>query len=218
MKKYIIQSINLMNDHIILVCLISIIEMPPLIFKFPALMIVQVVLRFIVLIYIYGLLIDIILSRKNDFKQIISSNAVNYIIVRIMISVPVIILMILSSPFSLTVKSIIRYLASFLIYLLTVYVIPLIFIKRLNIQVIKPGVQYFMSNLSFNRPFIILIGLELVVTIVASTLITNYNSGTILARFALQFIINYINFMVFGLAALVLVQESELVQETEILN
>lgn len=152
----------------------------------------------------YGQYVEIVIHKRQiSYIIIFNTHWFNFIVVSILISSPVIILSLISTPFHGFAKIIGSFLSIF-IDVFTIYIFPLIFILRKRIESVSLGFKCLLGNLEYSLPLIAFSLLPSVFSLLIDLPSKNINiiSGLFLYCY---FMLNlFISFLVFITATIVL--------------
>ncbi len=221
MIKYLIGSVSIINANILLVLLLSLVS----IYISPEELFLLALINLIVQIFLYpilyGRLIDTLNKKpKMALFPLFKTHAWNYYAVVLIFYVPAHIIINVLGLTAVEHQEMQGIVAATHIGLLTllailfIYILPLIFLMRKNISTIPMGLTLLLMNVKKSLPLILLALLHPVIKWGLPSLLNMEAQENVLIiltyGFFLNFILFYINFMIFTAAASFLMKESHL--------
>jgi hypothetical protein len=183
--------------------------------------ILNVVLSVIVTPAIYGRLADIAMKKqKESFKKIIEDNWLNFYITLIAIELPLIVyLVFIQGSMPVMAGKITQHIIAAIIGVLSIYIIPMVFIKGISLTTIPRGIRFLKGTIIYSLPLILLTLLFFIIKAGAELSMTYHfqyfsNNPLMLVTVGLiqNILINFIGLLVFVAACMVLI-DGELVVE-----
>lgn len=156
------ESVSILNNKLMLVVLIGLLDLGIFIGDFYVYSTIGVFAAFFLSMVLFG---DIVASvnkvETSSALEVIKKNIVNYIIVTIVLGLPVVLVGVVAQE-----ESAAKELSKLIVGLLTIYVLPIVFMKHMGIPSIVVGVTYLFNVAKISVPIIL--------TIIASCLV-NYS-------------------------------------------
>jgi len=151
--------------------------------------------------------------------SILKEKWANYLIVTILVILPSFLIAHLASLLSFSPYSIpfIEIGISFLMAALTIYVLPIAFLKNENIKAILVGVYYLFTNFTFSKPILFMLLAALFIKLIPVLIIMSFPFmgiyGIIPTMIASNIVATYIFILIFSAATITLVQNNNEIQE-----
>jgi len=151
-------SLKVANQHVVLIIIIGICGTTIAGGNWTAFSLITFILGFILGIVLYGRMLETILKKeKESIKNILRKNGLNYFVVTIVLIIPVIIIRSITQAYidGWTSYFIVE-LARTAVAVITIYVVPIVFLKKTNILSIPAGVAYLLSHLQRSKELILI--------------------------------------------------------------
>ncbi|MCK5306782.1 MAG: hypothetical protein KAJ66_06570 [Candidatus Omnitrophica bacterium] len=153
MKKYFSLSIQLVNQKIFYVFLVTILSAINLTGINLIFLLLESIITFSILIVIYGRFIEQITGKPKELaKNIFNRNWINYIAVCFIVFLPIV----LGSFLNFTSNKIVNFSLQAIIAVLSIYIFPLIFLTGKGLLTIQVGLNYLFKNLQSSVPLMLL--------------------------------------------------------------
>ncbi|MCZ6731891.1 MAG: hypothetical protein O7B27_04965 [Gammaproteobacteria bacterium] len=216
MKEIITNSSRIVNANIGLVLLVGVCNIRILSGVMTYVSAVGLAVSIVLGIVVYGRIIARI-EGESCLRSIdiVKENWLNYILVVVLLAAPVLLfsqvvkLFLISSQYFFLAK---EGLAA-LINMATIYVLPIVFIKKQNVVAIFAGIAYFIQNLKRSLPIVGLVAFMYIINIAAAFgfISLMQPAGDILSIVPVMVVFNtfvtYLSFMIFAAASLVLTEK-----------
>lgn len=176
---------------------------------------IGILVSFIVCIIIYGRISEqVVDEHRTQWLEILKTHWLNYVVVASLLSIPAIIFTQLIMQLSTAEDAYIyeREAIKFIIYLLAIYVLPIVFIKKQHIIAILAGVTYLFQHLKNSIPIIILVVIMFVINLLLLQWFIQISQSpegviSLLPVIALFNIgISYLSFLIYAAACIVLIK------------
>ena len=151
MKEHFLTASKVVNRHVVLVGLVGLFNVSFFSGAMAYVSIAALILRFFIVIVVNGKITQRI--EKKDEKgalHIVTENWRNYLIALIVIGAPVFLFNYLIKYASLSAEThiLLKEAAKASMLVITIYVMPIVFIKRLGLMSVFAGISYFFSHVS----------------------------------------------------------------------
>ena len=207
MKKYFIEAIDIIKPNIALIVILAL--MPSLMFLSG----LALLLSFIMILFlsptIHGYFTETILGEKHtSFKEIFKRHALNYYAVILTLYIPLFVIhRILNYVVGEVAASAIHTFISVVIMIFSIYIYPLVFLKRMRMLAIIKGVACLAGSFRQSLPLVLLTLLSsaiftLVTYVFRTFWVKLFPLGLLLSQLPALFL----QFMVFITASLILVK------------
>jgi len=214
MKALFVDSAKILNTNIFLVLLVGICQIRIISGLMAYISLIGLTVSFVLGIVVYGRIVAQI-QREGILPafEIVKSNWFNYLIVVILISFPFVLYGQLSKAFSMSIESYIFLQEGVrtLLNILSIYILPIVFIKKQHILSILAGIVYLFNNFAKSMPIITLLAVVFIVNSAVSLWIAEQTiqEKDILSYLPLLLLVNismtYASFLVFTAASVVLI-------------
>tara|TARA_R110002096_G_scaffold323848_6_gene517991 strand:- start:313 stop:954 length:642 start_codon:yes stop_codon:yes gene_type:complete len=159
-SELISSSIKVVNQHLLLIIVAGVCSTIIVGENWATFSLIAFVLGFILEIFLCGRIIETILKSENreSIKDILRKNGFNYITVLIVLAIPVLIVRMISQAYigGYTSYFIVE-LMKMAVAVVTIYTVPIVFLKRTNLLSIPTGVAYLLSHLQISRVLILFV-------------------------------------------------------------
>lgn len=159
-SELISSSIKVVNQHLLLIIVAGVCSTIIAGGNWATFSLIAFVFGFILEIFLCGRIIETILKSEDreSIKGILSKNGFNYISVLVVLAIPVLILRTISQAYigGYTSYFIVE-LMKMAIAVVTIYTVPIVFLKRTNLLSIPTGVSYLLSHLQISRVLILFV-------------------------------------------------------------
>lgn len=209
MKEYIKESAYILNTHLIFVFILSISGITVFSSKVSTTMsVINLLGALIFTPIIFARLVEIVRAEQNrTLFALFKKYSILFYIVSVVLSSPMLMFIFLGSG----IFTFCFYPMAFAIALLSLYVMPLIFLDRQSVAVIPEGIKYFVGNLNRSLPLAVL-------TLSIHVINASYNSiarlhsqdnllMVLLMGFVKELICNYLHLLVFLSAVMLLLND-----------
>jgi hypothetical protein len=217
MKKYFMESIKIVNSLLIFIIILAFPQTHILSGKITTL--VGIILVIAIAPIIYGRFTEIIKGeQRSSFAKIFEKHSLNFYFVSIILGLPIFIF-IFSFRGLLAWKTeiVARYAILALINILTIYVLPLVFLKRQNLTTIPLGIRYLLNNFKYSLSLVLLTLLISTIIPLATILMVLFlrDNPFILGTlgFVFYFLSWFVKFIIFVVAGMILTKESALKEQ-----
>jgi hypothetical protein len=162
-------------------------------------------LSLILYIIVYGLFIQSITNKpKKSWQSILRIHWFNYFAIQILLLIPI-------SVFStIYYNKIIFHIYIFLVNCLSIYILPLVFLKQRVLHSISAGIKILFHTFYTSLPLLLLTILPYVRIFIGRSIIYGYHPN-ILTFILIQFLLNligvYINLLIFTTAAMIITKQ-----------
>ncbi len=215
MKDTFIKSSQIVNSEIVLVILTGVCAIQIFSGIMTYVSLAGLALSFFLRIVIYGRILAYIQGANSPPSvEIIKGNTINYIIVSVLISIPIFFFSQLEELIPLSAESLLLVKEGIktTIAVVTIYVVPVVFIKNQGFMAVMVGMSYFINSVRRSSPIIILVVLMHVIYIL---LVIGFArswpiDGSVLSIAPILVIFNvittYLSFVIFSAAASLLLE------------
>ena len=165
---------------------------------------VMIIALVIVLPLIYGQYTEIVLNGKKDaWTAVFRAYWVRAFVLALILKAPIVLVMLWAPG-----ANALRGAMSFLIELLSIYIVPLVFVKKEIVSPIKIGLKDLLGNLKFSAPLIAAAGVSFLLPVLGSLLFRFVQNGIVIhaVRLVIVVICMVIDYSVF-IAVLLILKE-----------
>lgn len=216
MKEYFKQSFKIVTSNLTFIFILGFTGMYAHFGATSLIGICHMIIAFVIIPVAYGRFTEILTGEERlPFIQVFKKHWLNFFIVTIIFTVPLFLYaFFLEDSLAWKLTMIIGFIINAVIKILTIYVWPLVFIKKENIKAILAGVLYLIGSFRYSLPLVALLSFVFVIKslllIYIFPLIPANSFIFAIAGYMHNFVFWGIEFMIFITATMILLKETSL--------
>ena len=161
MTSLILQSGKDVNKNIIMILVVGICDLRFFVGVMPLITLVGLIISVVASIVVHGKITAMITGMDGSNSRILKENWLNYLIVTFVIAIPMMVFGLiekLTNP-SLTSVSLIKEVFEAIVLVVTIYALPIVFLKKQNVKAIILGIKFLLRNLKTSIPIATVTGI-----------------------------------------------------------
>ena len=202
----------IINDNFIILLILALCGIQIKSGAFLYISLITLPLLIVIQIIAYGRFIEVIKGEQISSNiLILKENWLNYLVVNIILFIPLLVFSLL--PLRGWTSYIAQRIFGALINILTIYVLPLVYIKKENIVAIVGGILFMLRSLQYSLPLAAIVFFMFLIEVLFKITFYKFIHGIILfavIAFPLNIIFYYLSFTVFNMASMVLIYETDI--------
>ncbi len=197
MKDCILKAVKMINSNWFYWVLLSL-----TVFRYPKFEILFLVLGLILAIGVCSHFINLVKYGKDEltFWQNSGKHIFNFLIISMIINAPIFLVVYFINAGNYIQVKYIEVFVQIIIYAFTIYILPVVFIKRINLSAIPLGIKFLLKNFKYSLPLVFLCFLEGVVKLMGFFGLMALRKGifeTVFFVYIFGLIYNYLFLVVF---------------------